>query len=53
MLIHLGKVYLGQTDRLDITANRGGIVQPIFRFIETLVMLPKRTPGWTVGLSNG
>jgi hypothetical protein len=26
MLIHLGKVYLGQTDRLDVTNNNGNSV---------------------------
>jgi hypothetical protein len=30
MLIHLGKVYLGQTDRVDVTSRGRGFVQPVF-----------------------
>ena len=33
MLIHLGKTYLGQTDRLDVTSN-GKPIQPIFRGVD-------------------
>lgn len=32
MLIHLGKVYCGQTDRLDVTSD-GKPVQPIFELV--------------------
>ncbi len=33
MLIHLGKVYLGQTDRLDVTSG-GAAVQVVFEAID-------------------
>jgi len=48
MLIHLGKTYLGQSDKLDLTSN-GKPVQPIFERIDNRrdieILTPKETNG--------
>ncbi len=49
MLIHLGKVYLGQTDRLDLTSN-GTSVQPVFRRIDNARDEGVRSPASTNGV---
>ncbi len=49
MLIHLGKTYLGQTDRLDVTSN-GTSVQPVFRRIDNARDEGVRPPASTNGV---
>jgi hypothetical protein len=48
MLIHLGKVYLGQSDKVDITSN-GVSIQPIFERVansrDEAIQSPTETAG--------
>lgn len=51
MLIHLGKSYLGQTDRLDIQSD-GKPIQPIFRRVDNPRDEGVRSPASTNGVCS-